>query len=394
MLFYLIYRYFDLKEQPEKEEKYSFKIFLIPFLATAFLNLFFLFFISTPENLLNNLFNQNRFKYNYFSFNNIFLYMYLSLYIIIFILNLKGADIGRKAEFLKDIFLSLFLILIAFFNINKIPLFLIFSIPVISYYTYLIFKWDFVWKNKWTERNLTFIKNIVYIILIPGLLFFSFYFDKLTDKKNFPYQLIKFINHMKIPANIYHPEEIKNFLGFFLYPEYKVFSDNKKNLKENIKNLNLNSFIIYKNSNLLNELLNENYKIAYFDDIFFVLASSDYKDNFFKIFSPEKTPDSFDIKDYEKIKFELEYFAGFYPSESAFLLLAKTYKLKDINLAIKYLDEKIAENPSYYNLYIYLAQLLYEVEDYDNSYEILKKSKKKNKETIELMNKLKIKNFQ
>ncbi len=393
MLFYLIYRYFDLKEQPEKEEKYLLKMFFISCLITILLFLFYAFIILSPKILFYNFSFYNTFKYDgLLNFNFIF-YIYILLYIFIITLNLRGADVGRKSELFKDIFVSFFLFSIGFFNINKIIFFIAFSIPVISYYTYLIFKWDFVWKKQWSEKNLTFIKNIVYIILIPVLLFSGIYFEKNIDKQPIPYQIVQFINTYKLPPNIYHPEKLKNFLGFFLYPDYKLFLENKKNLKENIKSFNLNTFIVEKDSKVVDYLLNENYKISYFDDDYFILINPSLHKQYFKNFSPEKSPITFDIKNFKKIKNELEFFSNFYPSESAFLILAKIYKSKDTNIAIKYLDEKISENPSYFKLYKFLAQLLYEVEDYENAYEILKKIKKKDKEIIDIINKLKFKSF-
>jgi len=402
-LIYLLYRYMDLKEQPEKEEKYSFKILILTgagIILAILINPYFrnvleisLKFITDKSYLLN---------FNFKNLNIILFCFYLFLYFIILEINLKGADVGRRAEFIKDVFLTLFFLFLVFKKAKFIPHFLVITIPVFSYYVYLIFKWDFVWEKKWTEKTLIRIRNMIYMILIPLIFILIFIEGKFTKSKNYPYNIINYINSENVPANIYNPKEIGSFLSFYLYPQYKIFIDTKdngiknvleinkgieNNLKDTIAKYDINTFILSKEAKIISELLKQGFKISYFDDEYYILVNSLKSNKYFKNIDPLQAKV---INKYEDAILELENFESNYASQEAALLLAKIYAEKDLSKAIKYLENKVYEYSDNSLLCNYLGKLFYRVEDYENAYETWKKSKQKDEEVKKLM--LKIKN--
>lgn len=401
-LIYTFYRYMDLKEQPEKEEKYSFKLLFISgagILVAIFMNPYFfssgkifIDFISGKDYLLN---------FNLKNLNILLFCFYFFLYFIILAINLRGADVGRRAEFLKDVFLTLFFLFLVLKNATFIPHFIIITIPIFTYYVYLIFKWDFVWEKKWTEKTLIKIRNVIYLILIPSIFILIFIESKFLKIKNFPYNIVNYINSENVPENIYNPKEIGGFLSYHLYPRYKIFIDTKdnnsknmmeinkaieNNLFETVKKQDVNTFILPKKSKLISELIKENFKISYFDDEYYILVNSLKTNKYFKNIDPLQLKV---INKYEEAILELEKFENNYMSQTAALLLATLYAEKDVPRAIKYLENKVNEYSDSSLLYNYLGKLFYKVEDYENAYETWKKSKQKDEEVKRYIIKIK-----
>lgn len=401
-LIYMLYRYIDIKEQPEKEEKYSFKLLFLSgvgILVAIFINPYFfgygkifIAFISGKDYLLN---------FNLKNLNILLFCFYFFLYFIILAINLRGADVGRRAEFLKDVFLTLFFLFLVLKNATFIPHFIVITIPIFTYYVYLIFKWDFVWEKKWTEKTLVKIRNIIYIILIPSIFILIFIDSKFIKNINYPYNIVNYINSENVPKNIYNPKEIGGFLSYHLYPQYKIFIDTKdnnfknmieinktieKNLLEIVKKHDVNTFILPKKSKLVSELIKENFRISYFDDEYYILVNSLKTNKYFKNIDPLQLKV---INKYEEAILELEKFENNYMSQTAALLLATLYAEKDVAKAIKYLENKVNEYSDSSLLYNYLGKLFYKVEDYENAYETWKKSKQKDEEVKRYIIKIK-----
>ena len=173
MLVYLLYRRIDRSELPEKTESYDFRLFIISTLLVI------------PSQLLNPGLAEGvknfilGFKTGWFAgydmvsvsgqiFVSVSMF-YAVLLLIVLFLNIRGADVGRHAELVKDLLVTALFGALAVKDAVFMPLFCAATIPIMAYYVFLIFRWGFVWPRQWTERDWQNIKKTFYLLLIPAL---------------------------------------------------------------------------------------------------------------------------------------------------------------------------------------------------------------------------------
>nr|MBP7793301.1 tetratricopeptide repeat protein [Candidatus Goldiibacteriota bacterium] len=416
LLIYIGYRLLETIEEPAKKEVYDFKLFLIVFLLTlaaVFIN------PSLHKNswfFINEMFSNKWFTGYSFDLRGIKemapLYLYVLILILVMFYDVKGADVGRHGEFVKDVVLLIVPGILAAKHVKFIPIFLLISIPIFSYYVYLIFKWDVVWLHKWTEADLLRVKNPIYVFLLIILVLFSF--DRLNKPKgqNYPMGAINYVSSVEVPKNVFVPSHWSGFFEYFLYPEYKIMLDTVRKHKQTTENdyldiyncnkdnpvvaekYGINSFLLDYDAPVVNCLKQDGrYAVAYFDDVSVLFVNNEKTSRFFKAIKP------FDEKFYDEKKIreavaELENFSEEHPSEKSILLLAKLYSAVDKNKAIDYLVYVIEQYPGYYLLQNYLAKIYYEVGDFENAKEILTRSKKTGPEEAAILKDIKLKTGQ
>lgn len=416
ILIYWGYRFLETIEDPAKKEIYDLKLFLFVFLLTliaVFLNPFLykniLFFI-------NHLIDNKWFVGYSFNLQGIKemapFYFYVLAIIFVLLYDIKGADVGRHGEFVKDVTLLVIFGILAAKNTEFVPFFLLISMPILSYYIYLIFRWDIVWQRQWTEADLLRVKNPLYIFLILFLMLFSVVKLIKPKEQNYPVGAINYISAVEIPKNVFVPSQWAGFFEYFLFPEYKIMFDPARNYRRTTKNdyldifnwnmdnigvvekYNINSFLLNYNTPPVSYLKQDSkYNIAYFDDISVLFVNNEKTDRFFKMIKPldEKFYDATNTR--EAIA-ELENFVEEFPSEKGILLLAKLYRDIDKNKALDYLIYVSEKYPSYYLLLNYKAKLYYELGDYENAKETLAQSKKIGEEEAAILKDIKLKTGQ
>jgi len=284
--------------------------------------------------------------------------------------------------------------------------------PIFSYYIYLIFRWDIVWARQWTEADLLKVKNPLYVFLILILVLFSFIKLAKPKEQNYPVGAVNYISSVEVPKNVFVPSEWAGFFEYFLYPEYKIMYDPARNYKRTTENdyfdifnwnkdnigvvekYAINSFLLHYDAPGVNFLkLEQKYNISYFDDISVLFVNNEKTDRFFKFIKPIDE-NFYDEANTREAIAELENFSEEYPSEKAFLLLARLYADIDKNKAIDFLIYITEKYPSYYLLINFKAKLYYEVGDYENAKETLSQSKKIGLEENSILKEIKIKTGQ
>lgn len=417
ILIYLGFRFLETIEETAKKEIYDFKLFLYVLLLTliaVFLNpLLYKNILVFINHLIDNKWFSG-YSFNLQGIKEMFLfYFYILIIIFVLLYDIKGADVGRHGEFVKDVALLIVFGIFAAKSTEFIPLFILVSMPILSYYIYLIFRWDLVWLRQWTEADLLKIKNPLYIFMILFLFMFSFL--KLIQPptgQNYPIGAINYISSVEIPKNVFVPSHWAGFFEYFLYPEYKIMFDPVRNYKsatrndyfkiynwnmdnpEVIEKYLINSYLIDYNTAGISYLKqNSKYSIAYFDDASVLFVNNEKTDRFFKWIKP------LDDKFYDETNTsaaisELENFVEEFPSEKGTLLLAKLYADIDKNKALDYLIYTTEKYPSHYLLINYKAKLYYESGDYENAKETLSQSKKIGVEETAILKDIKLKTGQ
>ncbi len=413
ILIYLGYRFLETTEDYAKKELYDLKMFLFVFLLTVVAVFLNPYLYKNVLSFINNLISNKWFSGYSFNLQGIkemaLFYLYSIIIIVVLLYDIKGADVGRHSEFVKDVALLTVFGMLAAKSKEFIPFFLLISIPVFSYYIYLIFRWDIVWARQWTEADLLKVKNPLYVFLILILILFSLIKLSKPVEQNYPAGAVNYISSVEVPKNLFVPSQWAGFVEYFLYPEYKIMYDPVRNYKRTTENdyfdiynwnkdnigvmekYAINSFLLNYDApgiNLINQ--EKKYNISYFDDISILFVNNEKTDRFFKFINP------LDEKFYDETNTrgamaELENFSEEYPSEKAFLLLAKLYADIDKNKAIDFLIYTTEKYPSYYLLTNYKAKLYYEVGDYENARETLSQSKKIGTEESAILKELKIK---
>jgi hypothetical protein len=395
MLVYLLYRFIDALEEPEKKEIYDMKLFLTS-LAGVFLAVFinpslfagalrFTGHFASPGWFVGYAFTKKGLAAS-FPF-----YLYAGIMALIMLYNMKGADVGRRAELIKDSLLSAVFLTAALKDRAYIPWFLVVSIPVLSYYAYMIFRWDFVWPRQWAEADLTRVKNGFYIILVPLVFIYGGLRQAAQKQDMYPSGAVAYISGTQVPQNIYSEQDWAGYLKYHLYPDYKIMYDpdmrlpetaaedyatvyyGDKQYQETISRNNLNSFLLSMNAPALKYLKAPQYRAAYFDDKTVIMVDTSKTDRYFKAILPLEDV-FFDRANTLNALSELEPFSEDYPSERAQLMVAKIYAADQQSRAIDYLSYMIDKYPNNYKLYNYKGMLLYNAGDYENAREVLSAS--------------------
>lgn len=412
MLVYLLYRFIETREEEAKKEEYDFKLFLFSMLGTAVAVVLspslikgvagFVMQFASTDWLAGYSFTKKGMA-QMFPF-----YVYTGMLLLIMLYNMKGADVGRRAELVKDAALCLIFLALAIKDASFIPWFLLVSIPVISYYAYMIFRWDFVWPRQWAEADLYNIKNVFYIMLVPAV--FVYGAMKLGEKKPdlYPAGAVSYISGTQVPANVFSEKQWAGFLEYFIYPDYKVMYDPQMKLsgdvaadydtlyygdrgwKEAAEKYKIGSALLDFSSPAVKKFAEAGYAAAYFDDQHLVMVDRARTDRFFRHINPLEEQ-FFDRVNTQNALMEIESFSEEFPSEKAQMMTAMIYAASGTSRAIDYLSYMIDKFPENYKLYNYKGKLLYDAGDYENAQDVLSGSSKRGPEEETMLKDIKIK---
>ncbi|HRU38804.1 MAG TPA: hypothetical protein P5511_02920 [Candidatus Goldiibacteriota bacterium] len=402
-LVYIIYRLVERSEEEAKKEEYDMRLLFTASLATAVAVLLNPGLYAGAAEAAKELFSSpwlEGYSFGRRGIREIFPFLvYACLVATLLAYNIvKGADVGRRAELIKDSLLLAVFAAAAARNAVFKPFFLVVSIPVAAYYSYLIFRWDFVWPKQWAEADLTRIKNRLYAIMIPVLAFCTAsYAVKERPAAPYPAGAAAYISGTQVPVNIFSEARWAGYMKYMLYPEYKVLYDpssrnpasaaedygiiynGDRGWKEALEKNSVSTAVLDLKAPSLVKFNEAGFKTAYFDDNYAVLVDAKKTGRYFKNVSPLEE-NFFDAANTLNALSELEQFSEEFPSERALLLTAKIYAASGKSRAIDYLSYMIDRYPVYYGLYNLKAGLLYEAGDYENAYETLKNSKKRGPE--------------
>jgi len=411
MLVYLLYRFIETREEEAKKEEFDFKLLLYSMAGTAAA-------VILNPSLLNGLagFVKHFISPEWFSgyaftkkgISQMFpFYVYTGMLALIMVYDIKGADVGRRAELVKDSALCFVFLAMALKDSACIPWFLVVSIPVISYYAYLVFRWDFVWPRQWAEADLVKINNGYYLLLVP--LVFVYGALKLGEKQKeiFPSGAVAYISGTQVPKNVFSEQQWAGYLEYFLYPDYKVMYDpaakqqgdtetdygtlyyGDRGWKETAAKYGIGSALLDFKAPGVAKFREAGFAAAYFDDNNVVMVDKTKTDRYFKAINPLEEA-FFDKANTFNALMELEPFSEDYPSERAQLMTAGIYAASGQSRAIDYLSYMIDKFPENYKLYNYKGRLLYNAGDYENAYEVLNSSAKRGAEEEAMLKDIKI----
>ncbi|MCE5300961.1 MAG: hypothetical protein LLG37_08860 [Spirochaetia bacterium] len=318
---------------------------------------------------------------------------YLATGIALFVFNERGSDPGRKSGLVKDTLLLLVFLFLTVFNREYLPVFLVISIPVFTYYAYLIFRWSLVWPMKWTEHDMLIIKNCIYAVIIPLAMFYGWYRAVHTQQDNRPELAVNYLLKNPAPQNLFTPVELAGYAEQYLYPQYKVMYDGGKNRTEEaaddyarlmsgtatltpvLAKYDINSVLTGAGSKLSARVKELGFKTAYFDGKNVVLVNPGKTQDYLKYINPENPDEYYDKEKYNEALAELTSFAEKNPSEAAHLMLAKLYAERNGKKARAYLEDRISEYPSQWQLYNLLGKLYYGEGEFASAVEVWDESK-------------------
>lgn len=325
-----------------------------------------------------------------------FFYFYAGLCYLTFIYNIKIKGTQKKLEFIFYIILiSVFFISSVFFRRN-IPLFLLISFPFFIYYIDLFFKWEIIWRKKWDKARIhRFFRWITIILIILVCMYLMVIYNS-PVKQFYPERAVRYILKNKPPENIFSDMLWSGYLEYYLYPDYKIMLTGRfnydKNLldeytiinnglpgfNEKIKKYQIKIFLLGYDSALIKQLIKLDYKIIFFDDVAIILT----KDNnikYFKYIYPFEKNNFYDPQKSDLALKELGEFIKQYPSERSIFLYALILTKKNKEKAVDFLENSIKQYNKYYSLYNLLGTIYFENKDFKKAFQILKKSKKRNK---------------
>ncbi len=396
MLVYLLYRFIETREEPEKKEVYDLRlyftslggVFIAAFLNPSFLSGAAQFFgnLTAPEWFTGYAFTKRGLAASFPFF------LFCGIMLLVMLYNMKGADVGRRAELIKDVLLYAVFLAAALKNSAYIPWFLVVSVPIAGYYTYLIFRWDFVWPRQWTEADLMKIKNAVYFVLVPLVFVYGGIKQGEKPADMFPSGAVAYIAGTQVPKNIFSEAGMAGYLEYYLYPEYKIMYDpamkqplqveedyntiyyGDRTYGDEMVKYNLNTYILKFDAPALKYLNSAGFAAAYFDDKNIMMVNRLKTDRYFKAIRP-LDEEFFSKANTQNALSELEPFSEDFPSERAQLMVAKIYAAGGKSRAIDYLSYMIDKFPENYKLYNYEGKLLYEAGDFENAADVLSSSR-------------------
>ncbi len=409
MFVYLIYDFIDTREVEEKRESYDFKLYLMSLAGVGAFTLINPLFYGAPVFFAREIISEPWLDGHVYREPSLYFslfYTYVAITAAVLLYNLKGADIGRRAEFVKDVLLVVVFMAAAFKSAEYIPYFLVVSIPITAYYTYLIFRWSFAWPRQWTERDLAIIKNYLYAIMIIALATYS-YFGFIKEKESgLPAGPVKYIAGTRVPASLFHQKEYGDYLYYYLYPDYKIFMSSRAGYPKEIeeaeekivsggegfrKHLNkygINSLLLERGAGVIPKLKGAGYEPAYFDKSYALFVNKYMTDRYFKYINP-LSGKKYKKDDYDRALRELEEFTENNPSEPAQFMLGEMYAKRKPPDAISYLEHMTELYPRHYSLYNLLGKLLYGAGDYENAAAVWEESREKDEKTKKLLNRAK-----
>ncbi|HDQ25774.1 MAG TPA: hypothetical protein ENN43_03390 [bacterium] len=391
IFFYAIYRAIDVFESPEKREAYDFRLIGLSLLFSSAACLLSPSLLEAPAAFYRELttpgwFNGISFGGETGLYHTLF-FAYSAVMFIIILYDLKGADVGRRGEFIKDAMIAIFFFGAALKDSSNIPWFLAASVPVLSYYVYLVFRWDFVWKRQWTEADLLRVKNPVYVFLaVFTVIFTGMRFMAPADYAPAG-QALRFIRNTTVPENILSNPAYNGMARHVLRPNYRTAGRGAEAVKlynavynaeegfdAAIENHKVRSFLLEDGAPSRDVLMKMGYKPAYFDGKYILLVTPAPVARYFKYVNPFEEK-GYDLANHGSAVAELEEFAEKYPSEAAQLLLASLIADRNKPAAVDYLGEMLEKYPLHYGLYHKRAAFNLEAGDYENALDDLLRSK-------------------
>jgi hypothetical protein len=406
---YTLYYTADAIEVPVKREKYDSPAILISLAGVALATLLSPAFTSVYIDPVAHFYRGLSDWKEAFSTHGLepVHFVLLCLYLVVFVLSLafneKGSDVGRKSELIKDFCMSVVLILACAANMAFEPVFIAATLPMVMYYSCLIFRWSFVWPKKWTENDLAAVKIILYSIMIPALLAYGAYKFIEPKRKPYPDGAIAYIMAEKPPQNLFTTLNWASYVYYYapayrlMYDgmgerpdevrrEYSVILKNELDPAPILEKYGINSFLIPHGNTLGARLKAAGFKPAYFDSESVLYVNPSKTVNFLKFVDPEN-----DVDFYEKAKFddsvkELSDYVAKYPSAAAHLLLARLYGEHDRKKEQSYLEDTISDFPEEYPLYNLMGKTYYDDGEYSSAMDMWEQSKEKDARTDMLYN--------
>lgn len=397
---YTFYYIADANEVPEKREKYNSPAILISFagvaLATLLSPAFTAVYINPAVHFSAGIaaWKQELFSRGLEPGYFILLCLYLLVFIIVLALNEKSSDVGRKAEFIKDMAMSVILALACAADMDFIPVFVAATLPAAMYYTSLIFRWNFVWPRKWTENDLAGVKITLYAVMIPLVCAFGAYKFLKPAAGAFPDGAIAYINAEKPPQNLFIAIDWASCV-YFSAPAYKLMYDGGANRPGDVKKeydiimkneldpmsimekYGVNSALLKIGSPLAARFTAAGYKTAYFDGQSVLLVNPAKTTNYLKYIDPENDANFYEKDKYDDAAAELKAYAEKYPGVAAHILMARLYGEQDKKKEETYLEDTISDFPEEYPLYNFMGRFYYEGGDYSSAMDMWDQSKQR-----------------
>ncbi len=410
MFIYCVFYSVNLYKLKEKRQSYDFRILLISLAGVILAS-----FIS-PEGPKSLIFFMQDFGIKQyikewqtgFDFSNIdnaayfsVFFIYSATVILVFFRNLKDSDIRRNAVFLKDGVIILLFLTAGLAVRKNIPLFIITSLPILSYYIFLAIKKDVLLTE---NKDLVTFNNKIYIAVTLLLLAFGAFKIAAVPKSIYPEQALKYITKSKVPPNLFSNYEWGGYFEYMLFPEYKIMVNGRLNAlftviqeysniyytqgnyKDFIAKNNINSFLLSYGAPVIDKLSGLNYKAVYFDDEAIIFVNPQKIDKYFKYLTPADDSEFYTKANFKKAFSELKDFTTDYPSEKACLMLAIMYLDKNREQAIEYLNRIITAHGNYSALYNLLGNIYYDMGEYKKAVDIWTRSEKKTAEIKTLLN--------
>lgn len=401
MAVYVIYRSIDRSEIPEKTESYDFRLLVMSFAALipalvlnpGFINGAKNFVLSFGSGWLNG-FDTVTVSGRVFAAVCVF---HAALLVILLFINVKGADVGRHADLVKDTLITALFLGIGLKDVSYAPVAAAATLPITAYYVFLIFRWGFVWPRQWTERDWQAIKKSFYLMLIPALALYVFAPPLSAPEKLLPSQAVSYISNVKVPGPVFAQEEKSPYMLFYLYPTYKMmitpFSGKEaredykaikgggEKFRETAERYSIASYLIENGSPIAGVVDKERFAPAYFDDNYIIFVEKEKSDRYFTAIDPAAEENFYAKENRQKAAAELRQFADAYPSQKAHLMYASLLAGTDRNAAIDYLQYTVESFRENSKLYALLGKLLYEAGDFENAAEALSKTSEKSGET-------------
>jgi len=415
---YLLYYWSTAIEVPERKEQYFFRMMLIAaggvIAASTIspLGIKGIYFFAEDMGLKKYIMEwQHSFKIRspeearYF----VIFYIYSAVLLFALLYNSKGANVGRRSEFVKDLLVVLLFGAASFIYRKNIPVFVILSFPVLCYYFYLIFRWDVVWARQWTERNLQKFNLALLPVLIAVLSAYGIYKLNFKDKYYFPEGAAAYIGSTDIPKNLFHPFEWGGYLEYLLYPEYKIMVNGRINapfdvVREQsglfygrdgyegiISKYSINSFLLPSYAPLIDDLVESGYGVGYFDDKVYLFVNSGMTDRYFRHVNPVNMNDFYDGKNLNGAIEELAIFLEKNPSQKGSLMLSMLYEKRNTEEAFTYIEDTLDDFPGYDALRNFLGMIYYNEKSFDRAVEVWEESEKVSPEIRKLMDSIKAK---
>jgi hypothetical protein len=398
ILVYVVYYIIDMMEVPEKKEKYNSPAILIALLLSSAATLLSPSFTRAYTVLINH-FSGGAAAWLTFvrtgpaeKLQAALLAVYLLILIFVIIMNERGPEKGKKAELVRDATLTAVFIALCAADMSYVPVFLAVSVPIAMYYTYLIFRWGFVWPRKWTETDMVRIKNLTYIILIPLVAAYCLYKYMEPKSSIYPDKAIAYIMNAKPAKNLFVPVQWTGYTGYYL-PAYKFLWDGNQQRPEDVKREyeiitkgsleispiierhSINTFLLPSGWPLNEKLKSLGFKTAYFDDESTVLVNPSSGADYFKYIAPGASTDFYDRANYVTALAEAAGFAEKYPSQAAHKMAAALYMEKDRKKAIDYLENTINDFPQEDGLNAELGKAYYDEGEYESAIEAFEEVK-------------------